>query len=117
MKIGERLKKIRKEYRCKVSGETIAKYLGISRQAYNYYENDKYEPSLEILNKLATFYGYSTDYIMGRTENKDGIILSPEDAKKLINPNINVKCIELSRQLLEKGLTEEQIDMLLKNLN
>lgn len=43
----------------------VADYLGISQQAYSYYELDKRElPSRHVIN-LAKLYKVSTDYILG----------------------------------------------------
>jgi len=51
------------------AGETqaqIAALLGITRAAYTNIENGKREPDFEILNKLADYYGVTTDFLFGR---------------------------------------------------
>lgn len=40
--------------------------LGISERAYITYEYGEREPKLETLQKLADFYGVTTDYLLGR---------------------------------------------------
>ena len=42
----------------------IAKYLGVSRQAYSNYESGKRQPDLEVLLKLAELYGTTVDAIL-----------------------------------------------------
>lgn len=44
--------------------------LGISERAYITYEYGEREPKLETLQKLADFYGVTTDYLLGRPEAK-----------------------------------------------
>lgn len=74
-----------KELRIKagVSQTTIAKELGISRQAYNYYENGKRDPDTEMLKNIANYFNVSTDYLLGREATalsleEQGIVLSPD---------------------------------------
>ena len=64
--LGQILKILRTE-----SGKTqqqIAEYLGISRAAYSHFENERNEPDKETLIKLATYFGVSTDYLLGVTK-------------------------------------------------
>ena len=61
--IHERIKDLREENHLKQ--RQVADYLGISQQAYSYYELDKRElPSRHVVN-LAKLYDVSTDYILG----------------------------------------------------
>ena len=66
MKIGCNLKFLRKERN--LTQEDVAKVLNITRQAYNRYENDQRELSLDMLCKLADFYEETTDSILGRKQ-------------------------------------------------
>ena len=47
----------------------VSKFLNVSQVAYSYYEINKREIPLELLSKLADFYGTSTDYLLYRTDN------------------------------------------------
>lgn len=49
----------------------VYEYLHCSQQVYSDYENDKVEPSLETLVKLAQFHQTTTDYILGLTDEKE----------------------------------------------
>lgn len=56
----------------KAKGDTqndLAKYLDITRPAYSAYENNRREPDYDTLLKIADYYGVTTDYLLGRTEN------------------------------------------------
>lgn len=46
----------------------LSKFLNISQVAYSYYEINKREIPLDLLSKLADFYGTSTDYLLYRTD-------------------------------------------------
>ena len=48
----------------------IAKMLGIQQTVYSRYERGFQTIPLEHLMTLANFYKVSTDYILGRTDNK-----------------------------------------------
>ena len=46
----------------------MGKLLNISQRAYSSYENGERAIPVEILSKLADFYGTSVDYLIGRTD-------------------------------------------------
>ena len=64
----ERLKSLRKEKR--YSSKEIAEYLGIGQRAYLYYESAVHYPDVPGLIKLADFFEVSTDYLLGRSEER-----------------------------------------------
>jgi len=47
----------------------IANILGIDQRVYSAYETGKREIPVRFIVKLADFYGISSDYILGRTNN------------------------------------------------
>ncbi|MCD7872383.1 MAG: helix-turn-helix domain-containing protein [Clostridiales bacterium] len=49
-----------------LSQSEVANALGVSLRAYQNYEYGQREPNIEIINKLADFYGVTTDYLLGR---------------------------------------------------
>lgn len=61
------LKKIR--LRTQKTQKQLAEYLGISRTTYVKYESGKSEPNFENLQKLATYFNVTTDYLLGYKEN------------------------------------------------
>ena len=69
MKIGSRLKALRKERR-----ETqlqVAQAVGMGDRHYQRVENDEGLPGLEIFSALADHFGVSMDYLAGRTDRRD----------------------------------------------
>lgn len=63
------LKELRKDKG--LTQEAMGKYLGISGPMYSYLENGKRPMSLDRLCEIATILDTSTDYILGRTANKE----------------------------------------------
>ena len=51
----------------------IANILGTSQQHYSKYENGEYEMPIRALMALADYYCVSTDFILGRTECREGV--------------------------------------------
>lgn len=48
----------------------IAEYLNIKQNTYSQYEIGVLNYPVDVLIKLADFYGVSVDYLLGRTSNK-----------------------------------------------
>ena len=68
--ISEKLKDLRKEN--ELSLDELAEKTGLSRSALGSYEvNDFKDITHTTIIKLAQFYGVSTDYILGLTENRE----------------------------------------------
>ena len=61
---GIRLKELRKKF--SVSQEELAQYLNVGRTAIANYESGLTMPSVEVLDKLASYFGVSTDYLLCR---------------------------------------------------
>ena len=52
----------------------IAKLIETTQQQYSKYETGETEISTRALVVLADFYGTSTDYLLGRTNRKEGMV-------------------------------------------
>ncbi|MEY8260638.1 helix-turn-helix transcriptional regulator [Oscillospiraceae bacterium 50-60] len=64
----ERLKKLRKESRW--TSKEMAEFLGVSQRAYLYYESATHYPDVAGLMKLADHFGVTTDYLLGRSQER-----------------------------------------------
>lgn len=51
-----------------ISQNRLAVELGITNTGYKNYEYGTRRPTFEILPKLATYFGVSADYLLGRTD-------------------------------------------------
>lgn len=66
---GERIKKLRDENMH--TQDQLASALGVSRSTISNYESEERAPDIYMLNKIATLYNVSIDYIIGRTDVKN----------------------------------------------
>lgn len=74
MAIGERIAQLRKNR--SMSQFQLAKTLNIATSTLGMYETNKRKPNMEMLEKLADFFGVSIDYLLGReTSDKSDIDL------------------------------------------
>ena len=67
MSLGKRIKELRKTKN--LTQIEFAKLFQISSGTIAMWETDKRQPDFTTLQKLADFFGVSTDYLLGRTEN------------------------------------------------
>jgi len=64
--IGETIKELRKER--DMSQEQLAKEIGVSQKAIDYWERGENEPKASYIIRLADFFDVSADYLLGRKE-------------------------------------------------
>ena len=69
----------------KRTAEDVANYLGVTVQAYYKYENEKSEPSINNLIKLADYYNVTLDYLVGRPFSNDVGYLEDSEKELLAN--------------------------------
>ena len=63
-----RLRELRKSK--KLSQQIIADMLGVTQATLSGWENEKYEIDNQSLSKLASYFNVTTDYLLGRTDEK-----------------------------------------------
>lgn len=78
MDFGTRLTALRKEK--KLLQADLANKIGIARATYGAYEQGTRQPDFETLEKIADFFGVSTDYLLGRTDTP---ALTPQEQDEL----------------------------------
>ena len=64
---GDRLRELRQKSGVKQTA--IAEMLGVLPRTIRFYESGKREPNIESIKKLAEFFGVSTDYLLGHSDN------------------------------------------------
>lgn len=62
-----------------ISQKEAAERLGVSQALLSHYEKGIRECGLEFVVRVADFYGVSTDYLLGRTADPDGVTMAVED--------------------------------------
>lgn len=69
-----KLKELREEK--KLTQKEVAAAVGGSQSNLAKWEKEKLHPPADMVIKLADFFGVSTDYLLGRTDELDDIILN-----------------------------------------
>ncbi len=100
MEFKERLVYLRKEV-FKLTQEDFAKKIGYTRSAISAWEIGRNEPSNEDIVKLADFFGVSTDYLLGKSDNP-------------LSEEIDINDVDVSFLTGSKGLNETN-KMIIKN--
>ena len=67
-KFSERVKELRKEH--KKTQKEVAQYLEVGLRAYQFYESATNYPNIPGLIKLADFFDVTTDYLLGRSQER-----------------------------------------------
>ena len=62
-RIGDRLKQLRANIQ--KTQEEVAAELGMTRASYSHLENNRNEPDTSTLAKLSSYYGVTSDYLIG----------------------------------------------------
>ena len=105
----ENLKKLRKLHG--ISQQKLAEAVLVSQQSINKYENHDVQPDIEILKRIADYFGTSIDYVVGYTEYPNKV----EPLTDLsLNKNEN-KLISQYRLLNKKQ--RDSISMIIENYN
>lgn len=65
--LAERLKNLRLQKNAKQVD--IAEYIGVLPRTIRFYESGEREPSLDVLIKLADYFGVTADYLLGRSDD------------------------------------------------
>ena len=68
MKLAERMKELRMEKN--LSQGNVAADLKIGIATYCRYEQGKREPTASVLDRMADYYDVTTDYLLGRSDNR-----------------------------------------------
>lgn len=62
--LGENIRRLRQERG--LNQEELGRRVGASKQSVSNWENGNIAPSIDLLIRLADFFGVSTDYLLGR---------------------------------------------------
>jgi transcriptional regulator with XRE-family HTH domain len=104
---GERIRKERLEKG--ISQEELGALLNKTKNNISQYETEKRQPDTDTLVKLANYFDCTTDYLLGRVDNRNHYI---------VDDNIDNNKIELEadRTIFPDGLTHEEVVNILNTL-
>lgn len=105
MNINSKLKQLRKQKG--ISQEETAQSLGVSLSSYQKYEREKSSvtPSLDVILRIADFYGVSTDYLLGRSPLEAlELDISPVDDSEFLRQYMELP--DLAKEIFVDVLTK-----------
>lgn len=82
-----------------ITQKDLAEILGVDRTSISKYENGKQLPEVPVLEKIANYFDVSTDYLLGKTDNRN-------IQSKIINNTSKNKDLE---EEIEKIITSKNI--------
>lgn len=88
----------------------MAGILDTDRSTITKWETGKSKPNADMLIKIADYFGVSTDYLMGKSDLKDG---SPIDQKKPINTD-GLSDNKKALITFAETVPEDKIDLILQ---
>ncbi|PWV92009.1 DNA-binding XRE family transcriptional regulator [Paenibacillus cellulosilyticus] len=102
--------------------EQVAEAVGVGQTTYSSYEVGRRKPSYKVLQKLSEYLGVSADYLLGNTDDPQGIApgkgadailqaidLDDEEAIDLLKTNLLYKGEEISESKLKDILNVARI--------
>ena len=98
-KIAERIKLIR--LKNGLSQTKLCEAIKVNRITYSGYENERAEPSAEVLVRIAKYFNVSLDYLCCRTENPFGLYEKQTENEVSKIDAIQAQIVDLQKQLNE----------------
>jgi transcriptional regulator with XRE-family HTH domain len=118
----KRIKDLR--YKQEQSQEDLGVMLGKSRETISKYEKGEREPGIEVITKLASHFGVSTDYILGLSDDVNTFEETPDfqytfDMNEFY-PYFRdvkfVKYLKLAVKMADNGIDVKQVNEYIDNL-
>ena len=106
MTLGKKLKMLRLERG--LSLQEFANIFGLGKTTVANYERDDRKPDYEMIAKFCDFFGVSSDYLLGRTDDTRTVRVDGEELPKELR-QLGVDYIEVIKEMKEKGLSPEYI--------
>ena len=98
---GDRLKKLRIEKN--LSQDELGKICGVAKNTVSYWETNNTEPSIQIIIKLAQFFGVSTDYLLGIDSNKkEKLKIALKEAGMMVSEDLTIEEFEKALKIVKK---------------
>ena len=111
MTLGQKLKYLRVEKDLTI--RELANIFQVGRSTLSGYENDKSNPDYEMLSKLADYYGVSVDWLLGRTDDRQGYFMNQEKIPKELK-QLGEVYIKVAKDMQDREMDPEDIQKILE---
>lgn len=102
---GKQLKNLRKE--SKLTQKEFAQAINVAVGTVGMWEIGKREPDFKTATRIADYFGVSTDYLLGRTEEKE-----EKEPTPVAGDGLATKKLLLIQKIMQMELDTEMIDRL-----
>lgn len=109
----KRLKELRNELN--MTQKELGDKLNVLARTIGYYESNQRFPNEETLNKIANIFNVSTDYLLGRTDMKEMVIMEGDEIPKELK-KVGIDYLEVNKIAKEKGFTPQDIKDLIETI-
>ncbi len=121
MMYAKRLKELREEKG--LTQEALGELVGLTKANISKYESGKLEPNIDTINYLANYFNVSTDYLLGRTDNRttgmeknNGEIMGDPQIRALARASRNLSpekkelLKRIAESMIEEAIKDEEND-------
>ena len=112
--IGDRIKQLRRENN--LTQNQFASLFGLYDSTISQYENGKREPEYNTIIKIANKFNVSIDWLLGRVESKDLVIMDTYSLPKQLR-DIGVEYLMLAKEMEDKDIPPEDVRKILDAIN
>ena len=92
-----------------LSQRQAAKALGLSQALLSHYETDAREPKLDFVVKVSDYYAVTTDFILGRTDERgDGASRLADSLSDIVDSMEDIKAAEAELMTKLRKLTTKE---------
>lgn len=112
--LGNRIKQLRIENN--LTQNQFASLFGLYDSTISQYENSKRSPEYDIIIKIANKFNVSVDWLLGRVDSKDLVIMDIHSLPKELK-DIGVEYLMLAREMKDKDIPPEDVRKILDAIN
>ncbi len=112
--IGQRIKQLRKEYN--LTQQQFAELINLKNSTISLYENEKRQPEFKTLVKIADYFNVTTDWLFGRVDNKNLLIIENEYIPKDLL-SVGVEYLKLAKEMCDKKIPADDIKKIIAAIN
>ncbi len=98
MKFKYRLRNLRDEHN--ISGEELGKILNVGKSTVSMWENGKNLPTTTMLEKIASYFNVSTDYLLGKSDVRNNDDIDLDDIEYGLFTEIKDMSPEMKEQII-----------------
>lgn len=112
--IGSRIKQLRLENN--LTQKQFASLFALYDSTISQYENGKRVPEYEIIIKIADNFNVSVDWLLGRVDSRDLVIVDVASLPKQLK-DIGVEYLMLAKEMKDKDIPPEDVRKIMDAIN